>query len=434
MSRMHSLRGLALSLGVIGVANSCTVPFTDLVAPNAARGGMFNSYVAIGNSITAGYMSGGIIDSTQRRSYAFLLAQSMGTKFAYPSLAGRGCAPLITSFLTQARPAGTTGATCDLRSAASANDVLNNLGVPGAWSYDPTSRSSATSNALTTLFLGGMSQVQRARLANPTFASIWIGNNDVLGPASTGCTTAATGCPVPLSAITSDAAFQVNYNAIIDSLQIGNPGLKGVLVGVVNVINAPLYFPVDSLTGAVKTAFDAIACGAGTASTTCAVGTPNATDFDASCAPGSGARINAMLAFQIRTNAHPAFIVCTPGGAGTFGALPAVVGDILVLTAAEQATITTAVNGYNTYISGKATTLGWAYYDPNVQLSALKAAGTGATAVIRRVPNFASATAPFGTGMSLDGVHPFAALHLTLANDLITAINAKFSTTLPAVF
>ncbi|MEK7402018.1 MAG: SGNH/GDSL hydrolase family protein [Gemmatimonadota bacterium] len=427
---MHSLRGLALTLGVMGIANSCTVPFSDVIAPNAARGDMFNSYVAIGNSITAGYQSGGIIDSTQRRSYAFLLAQSMGTRFGYPSLAGRGCAPLIVSFLTQARPVGTTAATCDLRAAATATDAMNNLGVPGAWSYDPNSRSSATSNALTTFFLGGMSQVQRARQANPTFASIWIGNNDVLGPGSTGCTTANAACPVPLTAITASATFATTYDAIIDSLRKTSPNLKGVLIGAVNVTNAPLYFPVDSLTGPVKTAFDAIACGAGTASTTCAIGTPSAVDLDASCAPGSGALINAMLAFQIRTNALPAFIVCTPGGAGTFGPLPAVVGDILVLTAAEQTTISTAVTAYNAYLSTKATALGWAYYNPNTQLAALKTVGT----VVRRVPNFGSATAPFGTGMSLDGVHPNAAVHLIVANDIITAINAKYGTKLPAVF
>ena len=432
MFRMHSLRGLALTLGVMAVANSCSVADSDLVAPSAARGAMFNSYVALGNSITAGYQSGGIIDSTQRRSYAYLLAQSMGTRFAYPSLAGRGCAPLITSFLTQARPAGTSALTCDLRTAATATDILNNVAVPGAWSYDPNVSSSVTSNALTTFFLGGKSQVQKARDANPTFVSAWIGNNDVLGPASTGCTTANAACPVTLGNITASATFQATLDATIDSLLgVGNPrGVKGVLIGVVNVTNAPLYFPVDSLTGAVKTAFDAIACGAGTASTTCAVGTPNAVDFDASCAPGSGALINAMLAFQIRTNAHPAFIVCTPGGSGTFGPLPAPVGDILVLTAAEQTTISAAVTAFNTYLSDKATTLGWAFYDPNTQLTTLKAAGT----VVRRVPNFASANAPFGTGMSLDGVHPNAAVHLILANDIITAINAKYGTALPAVF
>ncbi|HEX7938711.1 MAG TPA: SGNH/GDSL hydrolase family protein [Gemmatimonadaceae bacterium] len=424
---MHSLRGFALTLGVMGIASSCTAPFADVNGPHAARGDMFDSYVAIGNSITAGYQSGGIIDSTQRRSYAFLLAQSMGTRFVYPSLAGRGCAPLITNFLTQARPAGTNAGTCDLRNASSASDIINNLGVPGAWSYDPNANSSVTSNALTTFFLGGKSQVQRARDARPTFASIWIGNNDVLGPASTACTTASAACAVTFSNITSLAAYSANVDAIIDSLKLTSPNLKGVLIGVVNVSNAPLYFAVTALTGTVKTAFDAIACGAGTASTTCVAG---ATTINANCttSPGNKALINTMLAFQIRTNAHPAIISCVQN-------VPAApVGDVLVMDSTEQKIVSDAVAGYNGYLSTKANTLGWAYYDPNVDLATLRTAGT----VVRPVPNATggvfSATAPFGTGMSLDGVHPNAAVHLIIANSIITAINAKYGTTLPAVF
>ena len=54
---------------------------------------IFSSYVALGNSITAGYQSGGINDSTQRLSYAVLLAKQMGTRFAYPSLVMPGCPP-----------------------------------------------------------------------------------------------------------------------------------------------------------------------------------------------------------------------------------------------------------------------------------------------------------------------------------------------------
>jgi hypothetical protein len=428
MSRLYSLRGLALAVGVAGLSNSCSVPYSDLVAPAAARGDMFNSYVAIGNSITAGYMSGGIKDSTQRRSYAFLLAQSMGTRYAYPSLAGRGCAPLIVNFQTQARNAGETAATCDLRSSATATDLLNNVAVPGAWSYDPNSSSSATSNALTTFFLGGKSQVQRAREAKPTFVSIWIGNNDLLGPAvsSGGCTTASPVCSVTLSAITSSTVFAATYGAMIDSLKIGNANLKGVLIGVVNVTNAPIMFPVTALTGATKAGFDAIACGAATSG--CFGG---ATAIDPSCtsAPGNGALINTFLAFQIRTNpggAFPAVVACTPG---VIGPAPWV-GDILVLTTAEQALITTSVTAYNAYIKAKADTLGWAYYDPNTQLAALKTAGT----VVRSTPNYASPTNPFGTGMSLDGVHPFAPIHVILANDIIGQIYAKYGTTLPTVF
>ncbi|HTD69913.1 MAG TPA: hypothetical protein VK647_05630, partial [Gemmatimonadales bacterium] len=37
--------------------------------PPYAGGAMFQRYVAMGNSITAGFQSGGINDSTQRRSY-----------------------------------------------------------------------------------------------------------------------------------------------------------------------------------------------------------------------------------------------------------------------------------------------------------------------------------------------------------------------------
>jgi phospholipase/lecithinase/hemolysin len=59
--------------------------------------------------------------------------------------------------------------------------------------------------------------------------------------------------------------------------------------------------------------------------------------------------------------------------------------------------------------------------------------GSGGTEV-RNIPNYGSATAPFGTGMSLDGVHPAASVHLKIANDIIAAINAKYSTTLPNVF
>ena len=419
MSRLYSLRGLALALGVAGLANACTVPFSDLVAPAATRGAMFNSYVAIGNSITAGYQSGGITDSTQKRSYAFLLAQSMGTRFAYPSMTNPGCPPLIANFQTQARVAG-TGTTCLLR--ANNVDVLNNVAVPGAWSGDPTTSSTATSNTLTTFFLGGKTQVAKALAANPTFVSVWIGNNDLLGPAISSGGTAAS-----LAAITSTSAFQTNYDAILNPLVAANPNLKGVLIGVVDVGNAPIMFAAAALSvGAFKAAFDAIACGAGTASTTCVAG---ATTLDASCtsAPGDAALINTFLAFQIRLNVHPAIIACTPGGQS--GLYPAPVGDAFVLTTTEQTTITAAVTAFNAYISGKATTLGFAFYDPNTTLVTLKTAGT----VIRATPSWA-ATGTFGTGMSLDGVHPGASVHLTIANALITAINTKYSTTLPAAF
>ena len=99
MSRTsHLLRGVMVA-ALFGLLASCQTDRT--VGPSYSGGTLFTSYVALGNSITAGYQSGGINDSTQQRSYAVLLARQFGTRFAIPSLAMPGCAPPISNFNTQ---------------------------------------------------------------------------------------------------------------------------------------------------------------------------------------------------------------------------------------------------------------------------------------------------------------------------------------------
>ncbi len=425
MHRLHraiSVAGLALA-PLLGAA-CFEDDFNDVVGPRPVDP-LFGSYVALGSSITAGFQSSGITEATQRQSFAFLLAQQMRARFAFPAMALRGCNPPVTNF--QQQTGGTTQAPitaaarptiCDLRVASSATAILNNVAVPGSSSLDPTDADGTQfSNPLTTLILGGGSQVQRALEARPTFASIWIGNNDVLGFAvADGRTTAPPG--FGLAGMTTAAQFQTNYDAMINALLAGAPDLEGILIGVVNVVNAPVMFPAAALSNAAfKTGFDAVA---GTV-----------TVLDASCAPGgagAASLINTFLAFQIRALAHPPTVACVPGGQS--GALPAPIGDILVLDQAEQGIVASRVTAYNTYLSAKASSLGWAYYDPNPLLTGLKSAGV----VVRPVPNWIATTADaFGTGMSLDGVHLGPSLHRTLANDLLAAINGRYSTTLAPV-
>ncbi len=368
---------------------------------------IFKSYVAMGNSITAGYQSGGISDATQRQSYAFLLAGRMGTQYHYAALANPGCPAPIINFNTQARPTGAPP--CALRLASSITDILNNVAVPGASSFDPADRDGTPfSNALTTFILGGKSQVQRALQANPTFVSIGIIGNDYLSFAIQDGRTAA------LANITPVATFSANYDAMLAELIAGAPGVKGVILGNVLPTNPPIMFAASAMSNATfKAGFDAQA---GTVTT-----------LDPSCvAGGAGATslINTFLAHQIRAGAHPPIVACVPGGQS--GALPAPVGDVLILDPAEQTTVNTIVSGYNQYLQGTANSIGFAYYDPNTILNSLKAAGT----LIRATPNYASATAPFGTGMSIDGIHPALAVHRELANALIGVINAKYGTTL----
>jgi GDSL-like lipase/acylhydrolase family protein len=404
-------RYLAGGVAVLLSASAITACSSDNgVLGSSPADPLFKTYVSIGNSITAGYQSGGINDSTQMQSYAVLIAHAANTGFRIPLLNRPGCPPPVDNFVTQHRVGGLTAGDCALRRPTATPGALNNLAVPGATSLSPTGAvpgpDTLVENALTTLILGGETQVQRAAEAQPTFVSAWIGNNDVLNASLTGILPATPGVS---NGITSLADFTTNYKALVKALK----GIKsirgGVLIGVVNTANVPLLFPASKLfEPAVKGAFDQAA-----AATTVIDPT--------TCPPNTTSLINFQLAAAIRAHTHPATVYCE--------ALPAPfqpLGDAYVLDAAEQVAVTDTVTAYNTLIAAEADSLGFAYYDPNPALVALK--GSGAVPIF---PNLADPTAAFGTYFSLDGVHPAAAAHVLLANNIIDAINARYGTSVP---
>lgn len=235
-------------VGVI-VLLVCALPLLSgcdegsLNAPEIQSGGengtLFNSYVALGNSITAGFQSGGIVDTTQEKSYAVLLSEQMGTPFNIPSLVRPGCPPPYVEFFddsgtpVQERPTGTDGETCALRSQEISGDVRN-VALPSATVAEATSNETGNTNSATfsQFLLGGRTQVEAALDTNPTFASVWIGNNDVLGPALKGSGTA-----------TPQSTFESEYNEILDKLEGTKTLQGGVLVGVANVTVIPFFSP-----------------------------------------------------------------------------------------------------------------------------------------------------------------------------------------------
>jgi lysophospholipase L1-like esterase len=371
---------------------------------------LFKTYVSMGNSITAGYQSGGINDSTQVQSYAVLMAHAMNTGFRIPLLNRPGCPPPVDNFLTQHRVGGGTDVTCALRNPAATPGALNNVAVPGATSLSPTATvpgpDTLVENALTTFILGGETQAQRAAEAQPTFVSAWIGNNDVLNASLSGVLPATPGIS---NGVTSIGAFTTNYKNLVKALK-AIPSIKGgVLIGVVNTANVPLLFRASLLyVPQIKGAFDA------------AAGTTTVLD-PTTCPPTTTSLISFQLAAAIHAGLHPPQIACE--------ALPspfAPVGNVFVLDAAEQAAVTDTVNAYNALISAEADTLGFAYYDPNPALVDLRTTG--------KIPVFPDLTQPaaaFGLYFSLDGVHPAAAAHVRLANEIIDVVNAKYGSSVP---
>jgi len=427
----------AVALAFAAAAAACTDHGAKLAGPRPPQGnGIFQSYVSLGNSITAGYQSGGINDATQKQSYAVLLAAQMGTRFAYPSIALPGCPPPIINFLTQTRLTAqglppSTSSSCYLRAGTAA--ILNNVAVPGATSFDPNAPATPPSpfaNLLTQLILGGQNQVQRAAQADPTFATLWIGNNDVLAPALSGVLVAAPGVSPGL---TAQATFQTNLDKIVSDLQAAAPGLKGgVLIGVVDVTNAPALFPVSLLLNSpqFRGAFD-VAAGYVATSTDPFKSQP--LNIEANCTANPTTLVSILIAGQIAAfrndstkaptarTGHPPDISC-----GTSAIYPAPVGQIFILEPAEIAAVADRVTTMNNYIKAKAPAIGFAYLDPNQALDSLKTKGE-----IVPGPHFAApGTSTFGKWISLDGIHPSAAAHILITNYLIDAINGKYATTL----
>jgi lysophospholipase L1-like esterase len=402
----------AAALGIVLGVSACQNDILFRPANFVPIDPLFARYVSFGNSITAGFQSGGINDSTQVQAYPVLLANRMGSPFFVPYMNRPGCPPPYTNVYAQTRVLPAVPNNCALRrSQAVPPPFISNVAVPGATVLSPTNNldPAANSNGLTTFFLGGLTQVQMAARAKPTFVTVWIGNNDVLGSI---LDTANSGNP---ALVTDTAVFRQRYVALLDSIdEIGPRG--GVLIGVANVTLVP-YLSRGSKFFRVQARTDSIA-GPDTTSRHF----PSNFLVAANCAPPHGDSV--FVPFQ-RGAAVVAFARVNPG---------ITVGvdcdDPHNVSPAEFASLVATVSRYNTLISAQATARGYAYLDPNALFAALPA---GAIPTFPNIPSVtalfpAAATTPFGTIFSLDGIHPTGAAHKLVANALIPAINAKYGT------
>jgi hypothetical protein len=383
----------AAALGFLLAAAACQNDEVNRPFSNIPVDPLFDRYVSMGNSITAGFQSGGINDSTQLQSYAVLLAQAMHSPSFLPLLSRPGCPPPYTNVFTQTRlpsPPGypvSSGTTCFLRriSPTTPAPYISNTAVPGAEVIDIYNNLDATSNAnsLTQFILGGLTQVQMMRKAQPTFVSVWIGNNDVLGAA-----TRADSAGDSLR-ITPVATFQANYNAVLDSIADADPQ-GAILIGVAKVTSIP-FFSAGATYWAIKNGL-----------------VPGAPPFPVlftvsnNCAP---------IATGIPGARGDSVLVGFPYGAALLGAAQAGAPRNLdcadtvaaIVVPSELVKLVGAVTAYNAHISAQATAHSWPYYDPNPALDSLRQIPT-AVAPFPAIGAACSAN-PFGTAFSCDGVH-----------------------------
>jgi len=452
--------------------------------PTAASNDLFARYVAFGNSITAGIQSGGINATTQNESYAVLLAESMGTTFNVPLLLDPGCPPPYANIFTQVRIADIPN-NCAFRDPETP-EYINNVAFPGADILEGLTNDTlpalSSTDAFKTLLLGGMTELEAAARVAPTFVTVWLGNNDALGAV---LDVGNAGDP---SLVTDTTVFRRRYERFMTALDDMGSIQGGVLIGVVQVAAAP-YLTQGRVWKGFELGFDAQA----QANFDNAFQSTVDGLITAMILPDIPTTRNATLTtLGISANFFDVAINCLdslPLPGGTFarasvpfhmggpmlsaaGALPldsatqtnlvAFGVDSLVrilnpaasapdladlptpimmdcsvpdaVTALEVANLFSAVTQFNAAIKAEADAReDYIFLDPNdllVQLSA-------DTSAIRPFPAFpgtaaASATTdtPFGSAISLDGIHPSASTHVLVLTALIQAINAAFDVTL----
>lgn len=418
------------------------------VDPNAVSGETpskgnadFTKYVAVGNSLTAGFsngnaLGGGLYREGQLNSYPSILAGQFktvgGGDFVQPlfteaQAAGSGYSKLIkvpsladpTSLITsiaQVAPAavrGTNSAGKPLYTKFSGTN--QNLGVPGIRVADVLSAGygsqqgnpyferllpATDAGQATTYF-----QYVSDNLTGATFFSCWLGNNDALGFATSGGTT-------PL---TPSALFTTNFAAMMNKLTEG--GRKGVVIGIPNITTAPLFSTLTiplvlaQLNAILKPTTPLTAL---VVQTTAGVRPTQAGDLLLLTSALDYANIGSTA---VGTKVGPFGLSAT-------NPLP----NQTVLDAGEVAALNASIADFNNTMKTQADAKGAAYVDPNTVLSQVTSASGLTQNGITYKGDFIQ-----GGVFSLDGIHLTPAGYALMANEIIKGINAKYSSTIAPV-
>ncbi len=383
------------------LAGALTLALTLPVAASAVETGSadFTRYVAIGDSLTAGFMSGGLYQSAQRNSYPILIfrqATDLTTGFEQPIVrdpgipAGselRSLSPLIIG------PRAGSGVPLNL----TLNRPYSNLAVPGADVRDAVA--TVTDNGgLHDLILRGLgTQLQQAVAQRPTFTTIWIGNNDVLGAA-------LSGRVIEGVTITPVAQFEADLKTLVAA--IGSTGSKMAIGNVPDVAGIPYVITIPRVVVNPATSQPVLINGQPVP----IIG-PNGP-------LGANDRVLLTASTELaKGNGIPVQL----GGSGQ------PLADQYILDANEIATITARVAAYNGIIASVANSAGAALVDANGVFREVASQGINVGGIVF-TENFLT-----GGVFSYDGVHPTAFGYAYVANLFIEAINAKFGGEIPLV-
>ena len=474
-NRIIKQAGVVFTCAIIAACSADVENPPPLNSGDASAGDAdFTKYVAIGDSLTAGYADGTLYLLGQKNSFPAMLAQQFaqvgGGAFEQPLLKndlaagvdGNLGSLLVDTYgpLIESRYVLNTETESPERLQGTATDnvvgtglngmAFNNMGVPGSKSfhllapgYGAIAGLPATANPYFTRFAideATSSIVGDAAAQAPSFYTLWIGNNDVLGYATSGGDDS--------DPITDTATFDGAYAGIIASMQAANAAVQGVLINIPDVSTIP-YFTTVPYNAVPLDQATADALNAAYAPYNAGVAAVLAADPDEvakrtiSFSEGQNAVVIMDEDLTDITGVDPALLSmrqatasdlvvlpasskigteATPGDPTTVWGLGTPLEDGDVLIPSEIAAIDTARTAFNVTIQAAADAdVNLVYLDAAALLVQLSESGI----------NFGtgSITSEFATGggFSLDGVHPTARGYAVIANAVVDTINSGFN-------
>ena len=461
MKRTLKYLYLSVFAGLFFLA-SCT-PGSDN-NPQPAPGAVdFSSYVAVGNSLTAGYANGALYISGQKYGWANDLARQLkaaggsGT-FRIPLMPtedgvgmseGSTGTPVLRTKLILGTTTDCLGNTAmgPVQADPTASQAMlyfylitnvsnlgpyNNLGIPGIRVTDLFNTNLAKENP----FFGRIAYHTNDTLetyaakVHPTFFSLWIGNNDVLGYAASGGISPITPMDGP-----AGKGFKASIEAEVKYLASLTTG--GVIANIPDITSVPYFntIPYNAIPLTQTQADQLNAAYAKYNATMAQLGLPYKISFQAGQNPmviaDKDMPLPDSLSFlKIRQMKEDELVILEMptdsikcAGWGSIKPVP----DQYILTEKEIQTVKTATDNFNALMKSLADQYNLAYVDFNSIMKEIDNNGITMNGI-----NF---TTKYITGnlFSLDGIHLTPQGNAAVANYFIEAINSKYGTKIPEV-
>jgi lysophospholipase L1-like esterase len=408
----------------------------------------FTRYVAVGNTLTAGYQSNALSERDQRYSFpAMIMRQLQRTGFEQPLIKNPGIGSRIRlAALSPPTLVYETGV--DPTDPASNLNIslprpYNNLAIPGAILYDILDTTGASSNFISKSIaranpffaqilrssLLGNSIYKQAKNYNPTFITVWIGANDVLGYVVSGGRQGTNVLPPSQTMPLEPNFFDAWYRNMLDSLLT-----TGADIVTANIPDVTILPYCNTVGPQIKPRIPA-----GISMRYQRNGNPGpAFDGTTFTDPANDPFIllpgmtYAPLLGQPTGKWYRDKGIAPPIGIDTtqpFGFHPQNPWpDALTLDSGERTVAQTAVANFNASIDSIASNRGISVVNTYALLNTIATSGL----YISDLGTFSTAFIQGGV-FSYDGVHPSTRGYAILANEWIKVINTKFGASIPPI-